>query len=543
MIKSTFLFIPGIGKKTEENFWKKSILTWDDLKERDFRSSNTKRKINDNLDRAKNALYKRDASFFAEHLPQNEYWRIYKDFRDRALFLDIETTGLSLYYDKITLIGTYNGQKIKIFVKDNNLEEVVNYLQNYEMIVTFNGKIFDIPFIKKDFPEAKIPPVHIDLRYLLRNLGITGPLKKIEKRLNITRPKEVQEINGREAAVLWSRFVKGEEKALEKLLLYNIYDTINLQGIMELCYQKKIEEIKPKMNRNRYQQKLIASLETKKTDYQFDHHLNPFLKFDIPKVTIQYTHNGLLEAYLNTERLFKINRKKIKRINVELDNLVQKIKTRKRNPISVGIDLSGSEKRKSGFCIFKEKEAYLEAVNTDDKIISKTISVKPSVISIDSPLSLPKGRCCADDSCECRKFGITRECERILKERGINVYPCLIKSMQKLTERGIRLARLFEEQGYKVIESYPGAAQDILGMPRKRVSLKELETGLRDIGIRIASKRETITDDELDALTSALVGYFYLAENYEAIGNFDENYLIIPAVKSEEKIKGEKIEE
>ena len=214
---------------------------------------------------------------------------------------------------------------------------------------------------------------------------------------------------------------------------------------------------------------------------------------------------------------------------VKSDDLIQKIEYRKRNPISVGIDLSGSEKRKTGFCVLQEKKAYLETVNTDVEIISKTMAVRPTVISIDSPLSLPNGRCCVEDSCECRKFGITRECERTLKKRGINVYPCLIESMKKLTMRGIKLTKLFEEQGYEVIESYPGAAQDILGIPRKRVNLKKLETDLMNMDIKVSSEGETITHDELDALTCALVGYFYLALDYEAIGNIDEGYLIIPA--------------
>lgn len=529
MIKSTFIFVPGIGEKTEENLWKKSILTWYDLKERAhiIGLSKTKRTIiEDYLDRAEKALDMRDASFFATHLPQKEYWRLYKEFRDKALFLDIETTGLSRYYDKITLIGGSNERnKIKIFVRDNNLDEALNYLQNYEMIVTFNGKLFDIPFIMNEFPEAKIPPIHIDLRYLLRTLGVTGPLKKIEGTLNISRPKEVQEVNGREAAVLWSRFVKGDDSALEKLLLYNIYDVVNLRDIMDLCYKRKIEAIMPKMNHDPSQQKLVNSLGNKSANLQLD----TSFKFNIPDVTTRYVHNGLLEAYLNTELLFRINRKKIEKIEIEVDSLIQKIINRNRSPVSVGIDLSGSEERNSGFCILQENKAYLEVLKTDDELISKTVSVKPTVISIDSPLSLPKDRCCADDSCECRKYGITRECERILKKRGINVYPCLIKSMQKLTLRGIKLAKIFGEHGYEVIESYPGAAQDILGIPRKRVNLKALETDLRNMGTKVYSERETITHDELDALTSALVGYFYLAGDYEAIGNIDEEYLIIPS--------------
>ena len=124
-----------------------------------------------------------------------------------------------------------------------------------------------------------------------------------------------------------------------------------------------------------------------------------------------------------------------------------------------------------------------------------------------------------------------RECERILKRRGINVYPCLIPSMQKLTLRGMNLTKAFEEKGVQVIESYPGAAQDILGFPRKRIDLKALEVDLMNMGIKPHSDKEVISHDELDALTSALVGYFYLAGMYEAIGNPEEKYLIIPNLK------------
>jgi predicted RNase H-like nuclease len=70
-----------------------------------------------------------------------------------------------------------------------------------------------------------------------------------------------------------------------------------------------------------------------------------------------------------------------------------------------------------------------------------------------------------------------------------------------------------------------------LGIPRKRVDLKELETDLKNLGTKLHSESNTITHDELDALTSALVGFLYLAGSYEALGNIDEGYLIIPSFK------------
>jgi predicted nuclease with RNAse H fold len=43
-----------------------------------------------------------------------------------------------------------------------------------------------------------------------------------------------------------------------------------------------------------------------------------------------------------------------------------------------------------------------------------------------------------------------------------------LPSMQGLTRRGMALAVRLRDLGVPVIESYPGAAQDIMGIPRKR---------------------------------------------------------------------------
>ena len=507
MIENSFILIPGIGEKTEKYLWGKGILTWNDLEKIYIPtlSGNKKKTIQNHLKLARVALDRMDSSFFARYLPKKEYWRLYREFRPRTLFLDIETTGLSPYYSVITLIGTFDSHrnKIKIFLRGNNLEEIKDYLQDYEIVVTFNGKKFDIPFIQKEFPDIKLPPVHIDLKFLLKSLGFTGSLKDIEKSAGIRREKEIQEINGKKAPALWNRFVNGDNRALEKLILYNIYDTINLEKLMKFIYIRKTERIFPEVKSDLIRQKT-------------------------PTIAIPY--NKLSKTYFNTEG-FEIYRSKIKTsMEIKVNMLTKKI----YKPLSVGIDLSSSEERASGICILQEDKVYTKRLKTDEEIISTVLSIDPSIISIDSPLSLPRGRCCTSDRCECRKYGITRECERILKKRGINIYPCLIKSMQKLTERGIRMSKIFKAHGYQVIESYPGATQDILGFPRKRVNLEELKKNLINMGINISSDKRTLTHDEIDAITSALTGYFYLAGMYEAIGNSEEGYLIIPNLKNKE---------
>lgn len=528
MLRSTFTFIPGLGEKTEEYLWRRGILSWDQLDEsgRIAGIGRSKRKIiGDYLDRAREALDVEDVSFFGNRLPQKEHWRLYSDFRDQTLFLDIETTGLSLYYDAVTLVGTFDRERIRMFVRDNNLDEIVNLLRDYDILVTFNGKLFDVPFLEKEFPGIVIPQIHIDLRYLLRSVGLSGPLKKVERAIGLRRDDSVDHVNGREAAVLWTKFLKGDDEAMEKLARYNIYDTRNLRALMDYCYSKKMkDEILPRMNQAHGQ----VSLYGKNIGGVSGYNPTPATTHS-PEVVLN-TESHPFELRYQNQLLVKIEKERIRRTDVKLDHLLKAIDRRNHDAVVVGIDLSGSEARPSGVCVLQRDTANLSTAGKDAEILSVVLDSKPSVVSIDSPLSLPAGRCCTSDSCDCRKHGITREIERILRKRGIHVYPCLIQSMQQLTERGMHLCRVLEDEGFEVIESYPGAAQDILGFPRKRVNLQQLEVDLMNMGIRPLSKAEKVTHDEIDALTSALVGYFYLGGMYEAVGNIEEGYMIIPSL-------------
>lgn len=151
----------------------------------------------------------------------------------------------------------------------------------------------------------------------------------------------------------------------------------------------------------------------------------------------------------------------------------------------IGIDLTGSEKKKTGFAVLDGCFAITERIAKDEEILSKIAAVKPALVSMDCPLSLPLGRISVYDHDPGRLlYGINRKCELLLLKRGIRCYPPLIRSMQKLTERGIMLAEKIRQMGYPVIESFPGGAQDILGLPRKQKSLALLIEGLQNLGIK-----------------------------------------------------------
>jgi len=171
----------------------------------------------------------------------------------------------------------------------------------------------------------------------------------------------------------------------------------------------------------------------------------------------------------------------------------------------MGIDLTGSENRASGIATLKPDNFVATTRRKSDEAIESLVqAMAPDLVSIDSPLSLPED-----------PTKIYRNCELELKRRGIGVYWCLLPSMKALTMRGIKLASRLRESGYQVIESYPGAAQDILGIPRKNKGLKVLADALCNYGIWGDLDG---THDELDAIVAAIVGQLYLKGEYEALG-------------------------
>jgi predicted nuclease with RNAse H fold len=195
----------------------------------------------------------------------------------------------------------------------------------------------------------------------------------------------------------------------------------------------------------------------------------------------------------------------------------------------VGIDLAGSSKRDTGFCVMNDRlECLTEVLHTDEEILSKTITASPGVVSIDAPLFLPKGRRSLED----RGPPHLRECDKELLRMRIRFFPISLGPMRMLTERGMRLKSRLEGEGLEVVESFPGAIQDILGIPRKQLGLEKLEKGLRNYGVKLNIRPEAFTGDELDAVTSALVGLMYLKGDFRAIGDEDEGFMILPRARA-----------
>lgn len=501
MLTNTFQHMKGVGKKTERALWEKGVLSWDAyVPKKDYQLALLGDFGACFIQRSMEAYEQGDTAFFSRYLPRSEYYRIALTYPEETLFLDIETTGLSLYYDQITIVGWSVGNKYGLFVRGGDPSLLLQSLKSAKVIVTFNGTMFDLKFLEKKFPNIFIPPVHIDLRFLTKRIGLSGGQKIIETKIGFKRPHSVKEMEGESAPILWYRYRRGDLKALKRLILYNHSDIEGMKCILDHAIRGIYEQdeipkfLQSKSRFSKFKSKLNWA-KTNESNNQYEIHLTEYREELKPLI---------LYEQLN-----------------EIVPLSEKV--------IIGIDLVSSEERESGYCILMGNKAETFRMKTDEEMIRTALDAKAHLVSIDSPLSLPKGRTSFfDDDPGREQFGIMRDCERILKKRGINVYPCLIPSMQKLTRRGINLAWKFRQLGIPVIESYPGAAQDIIGIPRKRAGMEYLADALQEFGIRGDFSNTKISHDELDAITSAIVGIFFWTGKFEAIGNSDEEYLIIP---------------
>lgn len=193
----------------------------------------------------------------------------------------------------------------------------------------------------------------------------------------------------------------------------------------------------------------------------------------------------------------------------------------------MGIDLAGSERRDTGLCVMDSRmRCRTTVLHTDQEVLDLTSVAMPGVVSIDAPLFLPKGR----ESLERHGPPHFRECDKELLRMRIRFFPISLGPMRMLTARGIRLRAALEARGFEVIESFPGAIQDLLGMPRKQKGLPKLEKALREYGIGLGQRKGGFSGDELDAVTSALVGLMYRNGEYRAIGDPEEGLMILPAL-------------
>ncbi len=252
-INHNLKLLPKIGVKKEENLKSSGYETIESLKGHDA-YGNIASKFLERID---------DMSFceIIELLDNNKYSKKCRDNlikcisltdRENFKFMDIETKGLSNV--PIILIGVseIKGNKIissQYFLRDYSEEEAIldgylSHLDEDSVHVTFNGKSFDVPFIRNrciyNRIDANLDLPHLDLMYFAKNLWKDQlpncKLQTIEKELfGLEREGDVpgQYIPGYYDTYLSQNNIG----PIVPIIEHNRQDIVSLAGFLERMYE------------------------------------------------------------------------------------------------------------------------------------------------------------------------------------------------------------------------------------------------------------------------------------------------------------------
>jgi uncharacterized protein YprB with RNaseH-like and TPR domain len=124
----------------------------------------------------------------------------------------------------------------------------------YDLIVTFFGLGFDVPYLQAVYPRLCFDRPHLDLCFAAKQLGLRGGLKHIERMLHIDRAPTIRDMDGWDAVRLWSRWRhRRDAAALELLLAYNEADCVNLQPLADFLYCDLVHRCRPDLQMPRLQ--------------------------------------------------------------------------------------------------------------------------------------------------------------------------------------------------------------------------------------------------------------------------------------------------
>ena len=179
---------------------------------------------------------------------------------NKISIFDIETTGLYPKHDKIILIGFVHimpphddGELVQFFSESPEEEkdillEAIREISDSDMLITYNGRSFDVPFLDTRCKKYSIQSKNIfnlDLYQLVRNYStlknIMGSLsqKSMEEFMQINHLR-ADEISGGESVNLYNEYTSNaldsfkSEALLNKILLHNRDDVLQLTRLISL---------------------------------------------------------------------------------------------------------------------------------------------------------------------------------------------------------------------------------------------------------------------------------------------------------------------
>ncbi|MCE5198993.1 ribonuclease H-like domain-containing protein [bacterium] len=172
---------------------------------------------------------------------------------EEIIFMDLETTGLSM--TPLFLIGTMevtpDGLHFKQYFARDYSEEVsiitayAERMRSARMVVTFNGKSFDVPFLSTRALAAGVkcpaPEFHLDLLHESRRVykhDLPNCRLQTLEQMVCGRCRE-DDIPGAEIPQAYHDFVRsGDAGKIAQILYHNLYDLLTMADLMHRMWHR-----------------------------------------------------------------------------------------------------------------------------------------------------------------------------------------------------------------------------------------------------------------------------------------------------------------
>lgn len=190
-------------------------------------------------------------------------------FEDLSMVVaDIETTGLSPKNSIVMLGGVVaerdaNRRAAQIFAASEEeekelLERYIKWLSHFDIVITYNGQSFDLPFIRKRLIHHGLNTFELDRLYSLDLYRVVKYHSFLPELLTDLKQKSVEiylgdssartdKIGGAENIKLYDSYKHSsgaeQENALSQILLHNRDDIVRLSDMLRLLQNLDFHEI------------------------------------------------------------------------------------------------------------------------------------------------------------------------------------------------------------------------------------------------------------------------------------------------------------
>ncbi len=142
---------------------------------------------------------------------------------DKNIFLDIETTGLVSVQDRITCISIRSNSETKSFIDLDEKKMLMEFWENInedDLLISFNGENFDIPFIIK--------------RSIIHTVKIKK-IKSLDLRKVVNSWNLYKNIYEKGSLDIWYFILTGNKKTENGLKVIEYWNEGNLEEVKRHC--------------------------------------------------------------------------------------------------------------------------------------------------------------------------------------------------------------------------------------------------------------------------------------------------------------------